>query len=865
MTKPDIYCIIKKMSHTFHCHLRKSFRWYHNWHNHPNHQHTHWSVLIIIALSIFSFISGSVGDFYFEDKAKAAAGSSQLLSGENLLTGQNLRSTNGAYSLDLQGDGNLVLYRLSNNSVLWATNTNTGNELDMQGDGNLVLYNSGGGVSWASNTSGNGATLELQNDGNLVIYFNGSPLWSTGPDPSPQSPSLPDPIDLNNVTWISPNPDISSWPKTATLGPVSISGRTINLPYDKTNSWPLSQVWPEWTPPSIVGMAWIFVYQDKTWYATTWEYLGQGQTQKDTSNITDACGVLKGPLSNYTPDANEVVGFMVSTVPDFGGRIVDGLEERSNIVMTTWTGATGSSGDNCTGTTTNNVDLSQPNNTFYQLLSQYTNAAKSRNIYTLLAAYNMWLDDSDGWLLNPFNPANNVNPETDSLTSPDLFIQELGRAVNGDTSTTTRQFLRNVWQTFITKLSQNTPDTVLFQPFSEDFKDAGQFDKNGFLNKAYQWWGKGKMVDNTESLTQAIHPLAIYRDWHNNNNDPNFLNSKTIVNTDVNCQPPSDATITNMSQQAKARNSNYLVYDCASPSSWQTRVISSLNTALGGIQPNVIMGQGTLIGYGGSDFWVYITKTGSYISFLDQLKNAGANLTFALAVINPDRDAVTELPWVESDVIPPQGNIALGISGDRFTVNGNSQFLLFASYFGAMAASDATLESDFAALKSRGFNGIRIFPNWWDNPQFQLIDSAGNLKPGMLNRLTNVLNKAQNNSLAVDVSFAREVVGADLNSFRNGIQSTTSGILSYRGVTFDLQNEVDLTGRPTQGLSPAEVLTLRNAVKAIDPNRLVTASALNTSYLNGANLDFWAPHDPRSGDWPGNTDKIGRASCRERG
>ena len=52
----------------------------------------------------------------------------------------------------------------------------------MQSDGNFVTYDKAGNVVWASNTSyGTGPTysLALQTDGNLVIYRNGEAIWAT--------------------------------------------------------------------------------------------------------------------------------------------------------------------------------------------------------------------------------------------------------------------------------------------------------------------------------------------------------------------------------------------------------------------------------------------------------------------------------------------------------------------------------------------------------------------------------------------------------------------------------------------------------------------------------------------------------------
>jgi hypothetical protein len=105
-----------------------------------------------------------------------------LPAGQQLTAGQSLASCNGDYTLDMQGDGNLVLYQ--NGTPLWASNTSgsAADEAIMQDDGNLVLYTSSGSPVWASGTVGNdGADLVVQNDGNVVIYSaSGAALWATG-------------------------------------------------------------------------------------------------------------------------------------------------------------------------------------------------------------------------------------------------------------------------------------------------------------------------------------------------------------------------------------------------------------------------------------------------------------------------------------------------------------------------------------------------------------------------------------------------------------------------------------------------------------------------------------------------------------
>ena len=116
--------------------------------------------------------------------ASASAGGSSLSAGQELQAGQDLVSPGGQYTLDMQTDGNLVVY--GNGCVIW--NSNTGgsgshNFLAMQADGNLVIYTSAGKPVWNSKTAGTGSqnTLEMQVDGNLVVYASGSkPVWASG-------------------------------------------------------------------------------------------------------------------------------------------------------------------------------------------------------------------------------------------------------------------------------------------------------------------------------------------------------------------------------------------------------------------------------------------------------------------------------------------------------------------------------------------------------------------------------------------------------------------------------------------------------------------------------------------------------------
>jgi nucleoid-associated protein YgaU len=114
-----------------------------------------------------------------------------LRAGESLGVDQKLTSSNGKYTLIMQGDGNLVLYAESNTPV-WATRTQGSGAVraSLQDDGNLVLYTKEvdrrfrrdvAVAVWASKTSGENVRLILQDDRNLVIYTaDGRALWASG-------------------------------------------------------------------------------------------------------------------------------------------------------------------------------------------------------------------------------------------------------------------------------------------------------------------------------------------------------------------------------------------------------------------------------------------------------------------------------------------------------------------------------------------------------------------------------------------------------------------------------------------------------------------------------------------------------------
>ena len=123
--------------------------------------------------------------------------SDTLTGGQKLVKGESLTSSNGAYTLTLQDDGNLVLG--SRGHAIWASGTDGQDVVraEVQSDGNFVLYASDKPV-WHTDTKGKkNVRLVLQDDRNLVLYGADGPAWSTKtetdapPPPEPEAEAAP--------------------------------------------------------------------------------------------------------------------------------------------------------------------------------------------------------------------------------------------------------------------------------------------------------------------------------------------------------------------------------------------------------------------------------------------------------------------------------------------------------------------------------------------------------------------------------------------------------------------------------------------------------------------------------------------------
>jgi nucleoid-associated protein YgaU len=119
--------------------------------------------------------------------------SDTLTAGQKLVRGESLTSNNGAYTLTLQDDGNLVLE--SRGQSIWAAGTDGQDVVraEVQPDGNFVVYTADKPV-WHSDTQGKkDVRLVLQDDRNLVLYAADGAAWSTKTETDAPPPPAPEP------------------------------------------------------------------------------------------------------------------------------------------------------------------------------------------------------------------------------------------------------------------------------------------------------------------------------------------------------------------------------------------------------------------------------------------------------------------------------------------------------------------------------------------------------------------------------------------------------------------------------------------------------------------------------------------------
>lgn len=209
----------------------------------------------------------------------------------------------------------------------------------------------------------------------------------------------------------------------------------------------------------------------------------------------------------------------------------------------------------------------------------------------------------------------------------------------------------------------------------------------------------------------------------------------------------------------------------------------------------------------------------------------------------------------------PAAAQTLGVEGDKFTVDGRAQFLIFVSYFDGLRRANARhagggVDGDFAYFRRVGVDGIRVLPNWHylcgggpsDDPQ-KLFTSKGTINEPMWPVFVGMLDRAGFHGLAVDVTFTRDTFSRPIPiaAYRAAIVEVAKRLRAsggYRHVLFDIQNEY-----PIHAMTAADVRGVLSAVRDVDPERIVTASAGAGEVVHDPAMTIVAYHDSRESRW----------------
>jgi len=107
--------------------------------------------------------------------------------GRSIKSGEYIKSKWSKGYLVLTKEGNLAVYdsmMFKTENRIWQSNTPCSHDapfrLEMQTDGNLVVYNRHNKPTWSSNTWQTGHHLCVQDDFNVVVYnAHNQPVWAT--------------------------------------------------------------------------------------------------------------------------------------------------------------------------------------------------------------------------------------------------------------------------------------------------------------------------------------------------------------------------------------------------------------------------------------------------------------------------------------------------------------------------------------------------------------------------------------------------------------------------------------------------------------------------------------------------------------
>jgi hypothetical protein len=192
------------------------------------------------------------------------------------------------------------------------------------------------------------------------------------------------------------------------------------------------------------------------------------------------------------------------------------------------------------------------------------------------------------------------------------------------------------------------------------------------------------------------------------------------------------------------------------------------------------------------------------------------------------------------------------------------------SYYGALGAPEEFMRRDLDDVQRYGFNWLRVWATWESfGDDVSAVDSSGQPRQPFMDKLKWLVAECDRRGLIVDVTLARgkgssraTSVGRlpDFESHRQAVESVTQALKQHRNWYLDLANERDV--RDDRYVPPAELKTMRELLRRLDPLRLATASFgghdLNEGDIRDAlltaKLDFLSVHRPRHRQSPAQTE-----------
>ena len=193
----------------------------------------------------------------------------------------------------------------------------------------------------------------------------------------------------------------------------------------------------------------------------------------------------------------------------------------------------------------------------------------------------------------------------------------------------------------------------------------------------------------------------------------------------------------------------------------------------------------------------------------------------------------------------------------QFTIDGTPTFLYGISYYGGLGAPEEFVRRDLDDMQRYGFNWIRVWATWSAfNTNLSAVNpDDGRPRQPFFDRLKWLISECDRHGMVVDVTLGKgDGIGTErldnLEKHRRVVITLVSSFKPYRNWYLDLSNERDV--RDKRFTSFDDLKQLRDELKRIDPERLVTASSGSDisrdelrDYLLKAQVDFVTPHRPR--------------------